>query len=81
MEPMEGPKEKAYIMLRRGQLMRGIVAKHPCALSTITRILDCYKEDRIMGVPTGEWPSAPPCCPPPTYGHLWEEIKVDFTSP
>ena len=42
MEPMEGPKEKAYIMLRRGQLTRRIVAKHPCALSTITRILEWF---------------------------------------
>ena len=50
----------AYIMLRRGQLMRRIAAKHPSALPSIKRILELYKGDRIMEVTTGEWLSALP---------------------
>ncbi len=58
----------AYIMHRRGQLMRRIIAKHPFAHATIMRILGLCKDERIMGITLGEWTSAPPACPPPTYG-------------
>ena len=43
----------AHIMLRRGQLMRRIIAKHPGGQETIVRILDSYKEERIMGITIG----------------------------
>ena len=58
----------SYIMLRRAQLTRRIIAKHPDTRDRTTGLIQAYAEQGIMGICAGPLEVEPPTCPP-TY--LW----------
>ena len=62
-------------MLRRAQLMRRIIAKHPWAEDKVCNILRLYEQQGIMGICSGPLQDEPPTCPP----LLWRLIIVDYS--
>ena len=59
----------SYIMLRRAQLMRRIIAKHPDTSDRIKGTIQAYSDQRIMDICDGPLQVEPPTCPlPPSYG-------------
>ena len=64
----------SYIMLRRAQLMRRIIAKHPWAEDKVRNILHLYEQQAMMGICSGPLQEEPPTCPP----LIWRPILVDF---
>ena len=67
----------SYIMLRRAQLMRRIIAKHPWAEGKVKSILQQYEQQAVMGICSGPLQDEPPTCPP----LIWRPIFMDYPGP